>query len=298
MIYAAIVAAWAAFLVPRWVRRNEEIEQAAETDAVRGVRVLQRRTPTIRAGHSRPEGTVLHGRADGLLVGGSSASEAGSVSLPQRGAEKSQDLDHPVAAVDAAFAAAARRRRRMLTYLVLSLVTSGIAAFLGYLPTTVPVVVVGLLVVFLLLARRAAVAQARRRRAAVRRAAVLAERSAAEVEAEVDDDDSDHVELTADGKRIAVYEPPEMPEVDPDAWEPVAVPRPIYLDKAVAPAPRARSIDLRSPGAWTSGRLDPAGSIELPPQRREPIAAPAPAESAESPEEREDYPDHRRAVGD
>lgn len=295
LIYAAIVAAWAAFLVPRWVRRNEEIEQAAETDAVRGVRVLQRRSPTARAGHSRAGSTVLHGRADGLLVGAAEPADESSGAATD--ADDNRDTPGSVAAIDAAFATAARRRRRLLVVLVLALLGTGGGSYLGLVSTAAPLAVGGALLVFVLLARRAAVSQARRRRAAVRKATALAARRAAGAERDIDDNDEESVALTADGKRIAVYEPPEIPEVDPDAWEPVAVPRPMYLDKAVAPPPRARSIDLRSPGAWTSGRLDPAGSIDLPPQRRQPIAAPQPASTEESADE-ERYPDHQRAVGD
>ncbi|NIR38377.1 MAG: hypothetical protein GWN07_21145, partial [Actinobacteria bacterium] len=49
LLYAAIVAAWAAVLVPRWIRRNEEIDRAREEDTSRGVRVLDRQQRHVRA---------------------------------------------------------------------------------------------------------------------------------------------------------------------------------------------------------------------------------------------------------
>lgn len=284
LIYAVIVAAWAAVLVPRWARRNEEVEHARETDAARGVRVLQRRSGPVHAPH-RPadavedDRTVLHGEPAGLTAG---APEARTDRPPRA-------VRDPAVALDRSFARAARNRRRVLSVIVLATVIVAVATATGRLPAWALGGSLGLLVTFLFLARRAAVALARRRTTLRRRAARLRAtggRAAA----------SGSVEAPADGKRPLVIDEPEAPAVvDEHAWEPVPVPLPTYMTKPMAPR-AARTIDLGQPGSWTSGRLDPAASIELPPRARSvaeqrPVEQPAEADS-------EELPERRRAVGD
>lgn len=248
LIYAAIVAGWAAVLVPRWIRRHEEIERAREADAARGVRILDRRQG---GGHGRHPVTRPPVAAD---------------TAHERPAQRAADSEPDTAR---SYSAAARRRRRTLAVLVLLLAGVVVLVLAGRLPAGAATPPGGALAVFLVLARRAAVQESRRRaraRAAARRAA----RSPAPPET---------------GKRIAVLEEPEpAPPPDPNAWEPVPVPLPTYLIKPKAAAPVVRKIDLSSPGAWTSARLNSASSITLPPRPRREIEA--------------DEPDHRRAVGD
>ncbi|MGH8775039.1 MAG: hypothetical protein ACRDWI_07660 [Jiangellaceae bacterium] len=245
LIYAAIVAAWAAVLVPRWVRRHEEVDDARELDAARGVRVVPRSAATSRGRHP----VVDLPPAD---VGPMAVAE------PDRGLGES-------------FAVAARRRRRVLMMLAAILAVLGAGAAAGRLPGFAVTVPATMLAIFLALARRAAVAQARRRSVAQRRMAFAA------------------VDERPRGRIAVLDEPEPLPAADPDAWEPVPVPRPTYMSKARAEPPAVRTIDLSSAGAWTSGRLNPADSIVLPPQRRTP--EPSDDEAAELPE-------HRRAVGD
>lgn len=249
LIYAAIVAAWAAVLVPRWVRRNEEVDQARELDAAHRVRVLTRPSLDNEA-----------------RVAASTPTRADSEAAPVR-----TSRDRVVASSDVGLAA--RRRRRVLGSLTLALAVTGAVTAAGRLPRWSLAVPLAVLLVFLALARRAAVAQARRR-AAVRRPALRSPASTTAVTEE------------PAAKRVAVLDETEpLPEADPNAWEPVPVPLPTYVNKAIA-APRAvRRIDLSQPGAWTSGRLDPAGSIVLPPRHAE-VEVPA------------DLPEHRHAVGD
>jgi hypothetical protein len=178
------------------------------------------------------------------------------------------------------FSAAARRRRRVLVLLLIALVVVSLAVGAGRLPITSVAAPAVLLVGFLVLARRAAVAEARRAR--MRRG--LARRKA-EAQARADEQARRAADaaISASGRRIAVLDQPEPAEpVDPNAWEPVPVPLPTYLTKAKAEPPVVRKIDLSSPGAWTSGRLNPAGSIALPPPSRS---------------EDDRLPEQRRAVG-
>ncbi|MGH8822980.1 MAG: hypothetical protein ACRDVN_00685 [Jiangellaceae bacterium] len=248
LIYAAIVAAWAAVLVPRWVRRNEEVEHAREVDLARGVRVLPHPDQLRRVGGSRAH-------------------------HPSAPAVDDSSNDAPVlrSRHDRDFGVAAQRRRRVLLILTFVLGVSVLATVAGRLPGWAVAVPVVMLAVFLMLAHRAAVAEARRR--AVRRR--RAPRAAA-----------------VPVRRIAVLDEPEpvAPE-DPDAWEPVPVPLPTYVTKAKAPDPGSRRIDLSQPGAWTSGRLDPDGWIALP-RARQAVAVEGPPQNAD------DLPERRRAVGD
>ncbi len=290
LIYAAIVACWAAVLVPRWIRRNEEVERAREEDAARGVRVLERRqahnryasghaalsvsglTPTVNRGQSGMVDAGLD--ADGI----SATDDDSSADLEFEADEEAGDLpefDLP------SFGVAARRRRRVLMLLVLALAVVSLAVGAERLPTLSIAVPAVLLAGFLLLARRAAVAEARRR-ARMRR--VMARRRAeAQAQAEAEEQRAADAAVSASGKRIAVLDEPEPAEpTDPNAWEPVPVPLPTYLTKAKAESPVVRKIDLSSPGAWTSGRLNPASSIAMPPPR---------------PAEDDDLPEQRRAVG-
>jgi hypothetical protein len=246
LIYAAIVAAWAAVLVPRWVRRNEEVEQAREVDLARGVRVLPRPDQVRKVGGS-PTHRALQPDIDDASADDATDRHGGDLGV------------------------AARRRRRVLLILTVALAVSGLASFAGRLPGWTVAVPVVLLAVFLVFARRAAVAEARRR--PVRR------RSSARA-------------ATAPVHRIAVLDEaePVAPE-DPHAWEPVPVPLPTYVTKAKAPDLGSRRIDLSQPGAWTSGRLDPAGWIALP-RARPAVAVDVPSQDAD------DQPEQRRAVGD
>ena len=224
LIYAAIVAAWAAVLVPRWVRRNEEVDQAREADLARGVRVLgpaDSLTPSART----------QARHASLAV---DTAEPAVVTVNERGVEPSTD-----------YGRAARRRRRVLAVLVIALVGVTVAAVVGRIPlwsVAAPTLVLG---VFVWLARRAAAAEAnsraRRRRLEPTGAAVI-----------------------ASPRIAALDEPAPSKPADPDEWEPVPVPLPTYLTKPKAPQLATRSIDLSHPGAWTSGRLEPTESIPLP----------------------------------
>jgi hypothetical protein len=158
----------------------------------------------------------------------------------------------------------------VLLILLLAVAVTAAAVVVVRMPAWWVVVPSTSLAGFLVLARRAAVREARRRHVRRRPAAPVA-----------------HEPVPT---RIAVLDEPEpVPEVDPDAWEPVAVPLPTYVTKAVAPPQATRKIDLTQPGAWTSGRLDPAGSITLPK---------APSAPEQRADEAEELPEQRRAVGD
>ena len=289
LIYAAIVACWASVLVPRWIRRNEEVERAREEDAARGVRVLERRQPHARhgSGHFTLPASSIPSQGNPPVVRSNATPDASGYGpyayvVPADGHDPAADDDADLHEFYlSSFAAAARRRRRVLTLLVLALGVVALAIAAGRLPTLSIAVPAVLLSGFLVLARRAAVVQARRleriRRVAARR------RAEAKAQVKAEEESAPAEAISSSGKRIAVLDLPESAEPpDPNAWEPVPVPLPTYLTKAKAETPAVRRIDLSSPGAWTSGRLNPAGSIALPPPQQA---------------EDDDLPEQRRAVG-
>lgn len=258
MIYAAIVAGWAAVLVPRWVRHNEEIEQAREADAASGVRVLGPSASLTRGARTQARHDSLPALSAEPLVAEDEQSAA--------------DDESPADAVSE-HGRAARRRRRVVIVLGLGLAAVTVVAVIGTLPLWSVAIPALLLTGFLQLARRAAVVRGvdgvhdvdRR----VRRPAAPT-----------------HVAQ----RRVGVLDDSKPAEhVDPHAWEPVPVPLPTYLTKPKAPDIGTRTIDLTQPGAWTSGRLEPAGSSI--PSR--PVPVPQPAD-----DDVEELPEHRPAVGD
>ncbi|MFW6204717.1 MAG: hypothetical protein ACOC96_07075 [Actinomycetota bacterium] len=252
LLYAAIVAAWAAVLVPRWIRRNEEIDRAREEDTSRGVRVLDRQQRHARA-HS-----------------GLSADREPPARRPPTADGADATTTEPPADPPSIGRSAAARRRRVLTLLLVTLGGTMGGAAAGVIPAGLVTVPGVLLLVFLVLARWAAATEARRRRAAARREAMRRRALAAEQPAEP-------------AKRVAVLDDPtSAASRDPNAWDPVPVPRPTYLTKPRAEPRVVRKIDLSSPGAWTSGRLNPDSAVVPPPQ----------------PAERSDVRERRRAVGD
>jgi hypothetical protein len=226
LIYAAIVAGWAALLVPRWVRRNEEVDQAREADLARGVRVL--------------------GPSSTLASGARTQARHQPVHFPP--AEPSVDQAEPEAADMWEPGRAGRRRRRVLAVLVLALVAVTVTAVIGSLPLWSVAIPALVLAGFLQLAHRAATAEAERGERARRIGP-----------------DQPETRRAAQPRPVAVLEEPQPAEpADPHAWEPVPVPLPTYLTKDTAPDPGTRTIDLTQPGSWTSGRLEPADPIGYP----------------------------------
>jgi hypothetical protein len=265
LIYAVIVAGWAALLAPRWIRRNEEIERAREADAARGVRVLERRQGRVRGGHVSASARAL-GRASFSARAAAAPtarnhSHAEPAHLPSEGGahhtaeprdvhaatRRSADGANPGTNHPRVSAAARRRRTLMfLTVIMTGVLGLAISGTISVWWTAVPFV---LLWTFVLVARRAVVLENRRARAA---RIAAHRRELAEPPA----------------KRVAVYVPEtDAPPDDSDAWTPRPVPRPTYLSKPKASPSQARRIDLSGAGSWTSGRLDSPDAHDHPGRR-------------------------------
>ncbi|WP_328328586.1 hypothetical protein OHA70_03905 [Kribbella sp. NBC_00382] len=267
LIYVAIVAAWAAYLVPMLLKRNDEASarRSAEKYSSSEARVLSRATDVQARSRYvvRPPG--------------------------QSPDEVSEDLSPPARHVpNRARRVAAMRRRRVLSILTLSLLSvTALASFqmLAWWTLSVPAT---LIVGFVVLTR------VQLRRQARERAAVAAERRArAEAHHDrgpatapplsPDQELTIEVKLPVTPKPVAADTKPE-PRTD-GLWDPVPVTLPTYVMKEKAPDRTVRTISLSGPEVFSSARTaDP-----------EPEAAPVVPEPAPAPVEE---PEIRRAVGD
>lgn len=140
----------------------------------------------------------------------------------------------------AAAARATKRRRRVLGLLLLANLAVAVAAGLGQLAWAVQAVPVGLLVAWLVACR---LMVKKERAVPVRRTDAPAESAAAATAA------------ADDGPVTEEIAPVAAAERDPDAWDPVPVTLPTYVDKE-AVARSVRTIDLDSTGVWSSGRSE------------------------------------------
>jgi hypothetical protein len=271
LIYVAIVAAWAAYLVPMLLKRNDEASarRSAEKYSSSEARVLSRATDV----QARSRYVV---RPPGPPGAGS----------PDEGAE---DPSPPARYVpNRARRVAAMRRRRVLSILTLSLLSVTVLAsfqMLGWWTLSVPAT---LIVAFVVLTR------VQLRRQARERAAVAAERRA-RAEAHHDRGPatapplSPDQELTIEVKLPVIPEPAAVdtkPEPRTDGlWDPVPVTLPTYVMKEKAPDRTVRTISLSGPEVFSSARTaDP--ELEAAPVVPEPVPAPV------------EEPEIRRAVGD
>lgn len=261
ILYAAIVVAWAAYLLPL-VKHHREQTAANRTRRFTGaMRVLGKRSSSS------------HGR-----VGAAQAMEPG-VAEDLADAEDAAEVDDSRPGVNAA-----ARRRRVLSLILATAVVLGVFAFVGTVPWWSMAIPGGLLVGFVVVARLSLRAAARKRamsdsesgdgsqpadtsevgrskgarqpRSAAA-AAVLAARAAAAAEPDVVNDP------------IAAW----VAHSPVDAWDPLPVTLPTYVTKDAAPARRVRTIDLSGPAAFSAGRLPEAELLSRQPKSVDEIVA-------------------------
>ena len=265
LIYVAIVAAWAAYLVPMLLKRNDEARRppVASSDA----RVLARQgDPQSRSRYVvRP---------------------AAGASAAVDGPTQADDLPPPTPRFvpNRARRVAAMRRRRVLSLLTLSLLSVTALAGLGMLLWWTVAIPGALIVAFVVLTRvqlrrqareRARLAAERRTRAEARHDRGPAGKPAPSPDEEMT------IEVKLPVERPAATDKPSSSE---GLWDPVPVTLPTYVMKEKAPDRTVRTISLSDDEVFSSARTtDPA---ETPPLVESP--APAPVEE----------PEIRRAVGD
>lgn len=278
LIYAAIVAAWAAYLVPLWLRRHDEAAASRSVDKFSdAMRVLARRktpayaTPADEAADQLPRRPVL--------------------GPPPRSSVR------PAPGVSAA-----TRRRRVLVALVAALTVVTVLAVVALVAWWAVAIPSGVVVAFLFVsasaarAERAAVRSPAREHGPVRRSARVTASYAhgSSVAQPGVDDEPTVVVRRASSEEPAAAEPASKAAKRTDGlWDPVEVPLPTYVTKARAPF-TVRTVELGSPGTWTSGRL-PEAELLL---RASMDAAELIETTVQPPPPPEEELEHRRAVGD
>ncbi|MFG1818322.1 hypothetical protein ACGFIF_31475 [Kribbella sp. NPDC049174] len=272
LIYVAIVAAWAAYLVPMLLKRNDEARRTPVASA--DARVLARQGDP----QSRSRYVVRPAAGAGPSVGGASAAVDE--------ATQADDLPPPAPRYvpNRARRVAAMRRRRVLSLLTLSLLSVTALAGLGMLLWWTVAIPGSLIVAFVVLTRVQLRRQARERArvAAERRARAQArhDRGPAGKPAPTPSPDE---EMTIEVRLPAEPAPVEKPRTD-GLWDPVPVTLPTYVMKEKAPDRTVRTISLSDHEVFSSARTtDPA---EAPPV----VESPAPTTVEE--------PEIKRAVGD
>ena len=255
---------WAAYFIPRWLKRHEELSESRSVEKFEhAMRILSRReaTPDQRYVVMPPRPEPV--RSD----------------LPARSrvpAQRSAPVRRPVGA-------AAMRRRRILAGLLLVTLLVGALTPLTPVPWWVPVLLLAVTVADLVHLRvqvrrsrevnrtRKAVRQSVRSRLmrfdaldrlmTVRRE--MAEDRAADEARWAAAEEADRLERAAEERRAAERAA---------GWQPVPVPLPTYVSKPMAPR-RLPAIDLTRPGAWTEAQL-PGARVEGQPfdQHSEPAA--------------------------
>jgi type II secretory pathway pseudopilin PulG len=285
LIYVAIVAAWAAYLVPMMLKRNDEASRrrSAEAYSSSAARVLSRADGTRARYVVRPPGTAVTTPA-GTTVTGTSAHGA---TVTAAGTPVAQPPP-PRYIPNRARRVAAMRRRRVLSILTLSLLSMTALAGLGILLWWSVSIPAGLIVAFIVLTRVQLRRQARERaaRVAERRARAAARHDRGPAVAPPSSPDN---ELTVE-VQLPVAEPP-APKVETKPisseglWDPVPVTLPTYVLKEKAPDRTVRTINLSGPDVFSSARI-----VEP-----EPTAPPIVPDEVVEPEVE---PEIKRAVGD
>jgi hypothetical protein len=280
LIYVAIVAAWAAYLVPMMLKRNDEVSRrrSAEKYSSSDARVLSRQND----GQARTRYVVKHpptSRADtGDGGSGNDAPGAPAPGVPARAPRRY--------APNRAGRVAAMRRRRVLSILTLSLLTATALSSFAMLPWPSLAIPAVLIVTFIAMTRVQLRHDARRRAdlQAERRARAEAVHDHGPATAPADAEMTIEIKLPVAPETVA--EPAAAPPAE-GLWDPVPVTLPTYVMKEKAPDRTVRTISLSGPDVFSSARTaDP-----------EPEAAPVvpePEQTAQEPEEME----IRRAVGD
>lgn len=269
LIYVAIVAAWAAYLVPMWLRRHDEASRAKSVERYSSaMRVLARQTDDLdRARYVvRPQGATV---------------ETPRVIPPppkRSGASGASRRARRVAAM---------RRRRVLSMLTLSLLSVTALASFAIVPWWSVAIPGGLILLFLVVARVQVRKMRRQDRQRVETA--RASRKAARVDVAYA-----YGPPPADSEPTVEVKLPAPPVAEPVApnpaaeglWDPVPVTLPTYVHKEKAPDRTVRTVNLSGPEVFSSARMTEYPAYVEPQPQTEPVVEEVPEVEV------------RRAVGD
>lgn len=248
LIYAVIIVMWAAYFIPRWLRRHEELSESRSVERFdQAMRILSRKEPTPDKRY-----VVMPPRPEPRR------------SVPAQRSSRRR----------AAHSSATVRRRRVLAGLLLTTLVTTLVTPLSPVPWWGPLVALGATICYLVHLRMQArsnrfvsrTRQAVRKRSrsrimrfdaverlmAVRRE--LAEERAAEERRWQEAEEADRLVREAEEKRRREAEA---------GWSPVPVPLPTYVTKPVAPR-RGPAIDLTNPGAWSQAQAQLSDDVPQP----------------------------------
>lgn len=260
LIFAFVVALWAAYFVPLAVRRYDEAAKSGSIDKFSSLsRVIAHKTRRVDVVEEELAGKLHDEPEQDQPDQKRAATHA-----------PTQKMTHAPARI-----AARRRRRTLLTLLALAAIVGGVAG-LGYLPVLSAVAPVALIVVWLVVCR----IQVRGELGITRKP---------KAKSEIEKYDEEHTiivshqfeDIEPHRKRVM-----EKVDLEPDAldeqiviavpvgattgeilWDPLPVTLPTYVTK-----PRAgrtvRTIEFGEPGAWTSGHIE-GEEVELPKRKVE-----------------------------
>ena len=263
IIYAGLIGLWAAYFIPRWLRRHEELSESRSVEKFdHAMRILSRRDPT----------------PDKRYVVMPPRPEPAPSSLPTSSRARIP-VQRPAAVRRPRIGAAAMRRRRILAALLLVTLLIAAVTPLTPVPWWAPVLLL-LLTVADLVHLRVQVRRSRevtRTRAAVRRSVrsrlmrfdaldrlmsvrrELAEERAAEEARWEAAEEALRLDREAEERRVAA---------EAAGWNPVPVPLPTYVSKPMAPrrtpGPRVETelfdqhLDTRAVPASMSALVDDA----------------------------------------
>ena len=237
LIYVAIVAAWAAYLVPMLLKRGDEARRRPVSSSA-DARVLSR-DPSRPRYVVRPAGT-----------GSGAVDEATDLPPPQRYVP------------NRARRVAAMRRRRVLSILTLSLLSVVALAGLKILLWWTVAIPGGLIVAFVVLTRVQLRRQARSRAqlAAARRIRAQARHDRGPAGPAPSPDEEMTIEVKLPSSEPAPAEKPAE-----GLWDPVPVTLPTYVLKEKAPDRTVRTISLSDDEVFSSARTtDPAEKPVVP----------------------------------
>lgn len=333
VIYGAIVAVWAAVLVPMWLRRHDEATETRSVDRFsRAMRILSRREHVgdqryvvMPARTSNSTGAVLSG-PPGPWQSPRSARPAGPARSTGAGRQtRSARPGTPRGSADRARRAslAARRRRVLLGLLALTVLGSLLALVAGIswlVPLLGLLLLAGYLVHLRLQARRQVEITRRRARAArsadarMRRLDSAGRLVSTRMERLRGQTSATDAQPTAEAEPFEPFAPTAE---EPGGWQPVPVPLPTYVTKPKA-LRTSRPIDLSGPQVSSAGRtmVEPEPSTEARPEDAEPTGQPAagtpppsapsrtaarasiPFDQEQDDDELDAILEHRRAVND
>ncbi|MFJ4340348.1 gephyrin-like molybdotransferase receptor GlpR [Streptomyces sp. NPDC088915] len=306
LIYAVIVGAWAAYLVPMWLRRQDELNEARPTERFstairllsgragmerRYAKELKERDRTAQGPTPDVDPDAATEHLDSVDVRAFSAPAARTearLELPDRDPEPAPGAERG-AAERARRGKALARRRRTTIVLFLAFTLGAVVAAVGGVPflwaPAVPALLLSAYIVHLRIQERRRFVYVMDRRRAEAAAARLREsrRPAPTPEPEADPAPATAPALSPqEADRRALVEQTDHAEwVDQqrergpsrgDSWDPVPVPLPTYVTAPVAP--RASSgVDITDPETWSAARSSTAADpTPAPAPRRRPAA--------------------------